>query len=301
MKNNVRLLISLFFTIITFNVQAWNKTGHILISEMACEQLGNEQLEKLNQILDTVILKLQPEAKSIYNKQSYNLCKLAKLSILPDYWRQHRFKDLASALQITDSAILTTIGNQKTTDWHYRDKQTDTGKLNSVVEELIKNIKMTKSNDAKALGLIFLTHLIEDAHQPLHSMSQTINKALKLNDRGGNLYCLRSSSKHQSNTCNYSLHNYWDNGGGLLTIKAAKLKSFAKNFNSTLKYSEQSCSDLTVQKWLDENSTYKKQIYHTSANKMPTKAYQSKAQEIAKERINLASCRLSTMIKSLLQ
>lgn len=320
--------IQLFLFIITTtslvlsnNTYAWNYQGHKLISNIAYNNLSKEQQKKLDDILDSLIQNLDSTDKKIYKKQEYNLSKLAKLSILPDYWKNQTLTSLAESNNILSKLTIgKNIGNIKTRDWHYssflimnksniqeNNQKLASGQLIPIFSNLITDIKNTTDTKQKALAIIFLTHLLEDAHQPMHAMSRGLD-ANNNNDRGGNLFCLRLNKKLNNNpnkynysNCKVNLHSYWDSAGNILKNNKCIFfleKEILENYPR--KQFNQKTEILKPENWIQESYSYWPIIYNLKENELPNKIYQAKTRAIASERIALASYRLTSLLKNLL-
>lgn len=293
----------LFALLISYCVilPAWNFQGHQLISDMAYSGLSKQEQKKLDAILKKLLVKLPYKDKKIIKKQPYSLSIISKLSIMPDLWKNYKFHNLYEILDITNDDLTQGIDNQKTNNWHYRsvlieNNKSAEGILDSIIVKLISNIKNTKTDESKALGIIFITHLLEDAHQPLHAMSKLQDNNSNSSDHGGNLYCLR----YKQNRCSYNLHQYWDSAGGLLSNNS-DIKELAKNIKTLYPANifNNKTQDLSPAHWLNESFEYKTIVYNLPTKSMPNKLYQSKVRTITSERMALASYRLSTLLKDL--
>lgn len=295
---------------ISNNTFAWNKTGHQLTSEIAYNYLDTKEKQKLDLILDNLIKYLDESDKKIYKNQDYNLSKIAKLSILPDYWRSYYFSSLLNKYNCADHKITNKIENIRTKYWHYynqnnkkqenKNKYTN-GIIVEILEQLFNNIKSSdkynitinnKNYKSKALAIIFISHLTADIHQPLHTFSKYTNN---IPDNGGNNFCLNKK-------CSNNLHSYWDSSANYLSnynLKNKKLdinKKFSKNAKITNLNNK-----FAPALWGSENIKYYDFIYSTKEYAIPDKSYKNKTIEIAQERIYTAGIRLGSILKEILK
>lgn len=319
--NKKQNLFFIFFILLLINnnVFAWNHTGHELISQIAYQDLPKNQQEKLDGILNSLIANLDSEDKKVFKQQVYSLSNLAKLSILPDYWKDYSLTELKEKLSITDNAITVEIDNDNTSKWHYsnrlipvadNNKNTSNNKFNNKsigtldnnLKQIITNTKKTRNPEAQALGIIYITHLLEDAHQPLHVISMPIDHNLS-HDQGGNKFCLSVKNKI-NHICNYNLHAYWDSAGRLLTgNKNSKLfSSLAAEITAIYPkdYFKNQNKNLNPDSWLEESFNFWPSVYNTKQNTKPSKIYQAKVRDIASQRIALAGYRLSKLLQEIL-
>lgn len=311
MKYKTLFLFTLIFNL--NNIFAWNFNGHQLIAEFAYQELKDSDKNKLDKLLYNFISNLSSNEKKIIKKQKYNISTLAKTSILPDIWKKYNFYDLINKLGIDSKLLIKNINDQKTYTWHYQNKIInangaklieDTSKLNNigdlhkVLNQLVNNTRNIKDSKAKALAIVFISHLVADAHQPLHTISMQSKSDPKLTDRGGNGFCIKKS---KLNSCKINLHKFWDNGAGILKNKnyfEHKMSDVISDYS--IKINNHNLTKVNLSNWLDESSSEWQFIYNTNEYHYPTDQYTKKAQTICAKQIVLASYRLSNLLKQLL-
>ena len=66
------------------------------------------------------------------------------------------------------------------------------------------NLSSSRSDDIKSYDLVWLLHLVGDAHQPLHATSR-LTRQFPQDDNGGNQERLCRAF-----SCNMKLHAFWD-------------------------------------------------------------------------------------------
>ncbi len=143
----------------------------------------------------------------------------------------------------------------------------------------------------KNLSLKILIHLVGDIHQPLHTVNR-VSKRLPQGDLGGNLYALAKTPIGQN------LHQYWDNGAGVLL---GQTKLFQIRNKASQLEQKWSCTiakkQINPQKWVNEaHRLAVTQVYVTPAYRTPGKRYQLSAQSISQKQILLAGCRLANLL-----
>ncbi len=291
------------------NIFAWNQVGHQLISEIAYSELTKDKQVKLDKVLDNLIKNLPPDEKKIYKNQPYQLSKLAKLSVLPDSWKNRTLESIMYNLRIDDNEFNNNLPLSKTFDWHYKDSlvpektnsknynKQNMGKLDIVFDPLLINTKSTKNLPEKALGIIFLSHLLADAHQPMHAMTKILDQKL---DKGGNRFCLQKASKLTEH-CTYNLHSYWDSGAKTLNPKQ-NLGNLQKEIVSAnpKKHLTKKIKVQQIQVWLNESYNYWPQVYNTEQDSYPSVEYKNTVLLITNQRIALAGYRLSNSLNEIL-
>jgi hypothetical protein len=152
----------------------------------------------------------------------------------------------------------------------------------------------------KAIALRILLHVEGDLHQPLHAVSR-VSAELPSGDLGGNLFLL------QHNRIAKNLHGYWDRGAGFLVPSKGK-RPLDENQVQQLGQQllrQRPCylnlmnQDQTV--WAEESYVAAvNMVYPLVADHVPTIIYQRRAQEIVKNRLALAGCRLANDLNQLL-
>ncbi|MBP9722210.1 MAG: hypothetical protein KBD64_03510 [Gammaproteobacteria bacterium] len=312
---------------------AWNNKAHELISEVAYQKLSPDQQKKLNSMLKSLVEHLPIDDRAIYDKQEPELSRLSKLSIMPDYWKRlptlnysenfsekgPNFIEIIDRLNIKMGAgeISEKLADLQTSQWHSQsqliwrsaENQFDpsdlekSGKLNFAVSQLLNNIKQTKDPAAKAIGIIYLSHIVADAHQPLHAFSRIINSAGD-HDQNGNLFCLdylEEPDRDPKAKCETNLHSFWDSAGYVFVKKrdVYPLVSFIiDNYFESLYQNKSDLNDSNT--WIAESFSFWKTVYNTPQYQYPNKIYVIKARGITLERIALAGYRLDKLLENIL-
>lgn len=148
----------------------------------------------------------------------------------------------------------------------------------------------------KGIHLRILLHVTGDLHQPLHAASR-VSKAFPGGDKGGNL-CLLGANPIAEN-----LHLYWDKGAGFLVRKnQTSRKEILKMADDIV--SHYPCypelMDLDPSHWAQDSHTIAiNHVYKIKADQVPNKYYQKQAQNIVKQQIALAGCRLAAILNKI--
>jgi hypothetical protein len=162
--------------------------------------------------------------------------------------------------------------------------------LNQSIAALSEN---TTNAATKAFFLKVLIHTVGDIHQPLQT-STKLSTRYPRGDYGGNLYRLSHSSWGKN------LHQYWDNGAGLL------MSHQANYINKTAQRLEikWGCSianlNKTPEEWLDSTHYLSvTQVYSLRTHHKPSKHYQKKTRRLCEQQITYAGCRLAYILNQL--
>jgi hypothetical protein len=156
----------------------------------------------------------------------------------------------------------------------------------------------TASDDVKSYDLVWLLHLVADAHQPLHATSQ-FTQAQPEGDEGGNTVFV--CWKHCKTR--YRLHAFWDNVLGTSKSPSAAITKARElppaNPLRALVNDEA--------EWIEESFQIAQIYAYTSpigVNSGPhvlTSAYLSAARKVAERRLALAGIRLANLLNEALK
>ncbi|CEG57031.1 S1/P1 nuclease [Legionella fallonii] len=268
----IRIIYTLILFFLAYNSYAWNALGHQLVAQIAYDHLT-------------------PQAKKMCEDYNHYL---DSFSPSPNF--------------VTASAWLDQI-RRNDVHWfdnlHYIDIpfSNDQSKLPPLqevnalwgIKQAILVLSSNKSSAFdKGISLRILTHLIGDIHQPLHTVTK-VSKRLPKGDLGGNLYYLTS------NSIGDNLHQYWDNGAGVLLGQSKKFQVRNKALQLEQKWScELANAQKKPQQWIKESHQLAiTQVYTIPSHKVPSKRYQLKAQNITQKQILFAGCRLARVLNNI--
>jgi len=155
----------------------------------------------------------------------------------------------------------------------------------------------SKSDDVKSFDLVWLLHLVGDAHQPLHT-TQRFTQQIPNGDRGGN-----EEKVDIGGTEPIKLHMVWDgilgeSGPAAAAIAAATALPPADPVAARV-------SDPAI--WFDEGFAIAKKDVYTSeigpgvGDFKLTAAYLTNARKVAQERASIAGARLANLINAALR
>ena len=299
-----KYLLGLLFVPCT--VFAWNMNGHVMITDMAQTKLSNKLKANINVLAQGIFIQLSAKDQRFLIRRFPNMPAIARLSVLPDWWKQEPLGMLFKRFHAPLPQLLKPYAKETTASWHFINhpypakRQCDIIKPENVVwaiNLLQKAYQSTDNANTKGLILIFLAHFVGDAHQPLHTLSYV--NARCQSDYGGNAFCL---TKKKHGRCRYNLHEYWDSTMGEFKgyphigawegiIKQAS--------NPNLVALNQQAKDLNPAGWARHNKAYAAFIYSAQKYHLPSKAYKQKAQKIAYSEMRLASLRLAKVLRGL--
>jgi hypothetical protein len=161
--------------------------------------------------------------------------------------------------------------------------------------EAVLTSKYTTSFD-KGLALRILIHIVGDIHQPMHAVSLASHQYPE-GDRGGNLYLINAQPIAKN------LHEYWDNGAGYLLKSNPTLqyhlKAEARHLSKQTPCDAHALNSGPTQWAAESNAIAKNFSYKILEGNHPSGDYQTQSEQIVKQRIILAGCRLANELNKI--
>lgn len=158
------------------------------------------------------------------------------------------------------------------------------------------------SDDVRSYDLVWILHLVGDAHQPLHG-SGRYTRQIPNGDAGGNTEQVIPATGET-----VALHAYWDSlFGGYVSPYGAVFDADDKEGLASLAVNDVAAKIADPQKWIDESADLAKQYAYAapvSPGKNPvflTREYETGARNIARSQAALAAARLANLINSALR
>lgn len=267
-----RLFTLIVLLQLSLNCLAWNAMGHELVGQIAYDNLT-------------------PKARKLMDKYNNSFDKFSPIGnfVVAATW--------LDSMRFNDVHWFDTL--------HYIDipftKEDEplqpVSEVNALVgiKQAIAVLKSKKSSDVdKGLSLRILIHVIGDIHQPLHTAAQITHRHPH-GDLGGNLFPLGT------NPIGTNLHQYWDNGGGILL---GQTRDFQIQNKAHQLQEQWMCKKVEQQikpaKWVKATHQLAvTKVYEIKPKSIPNKKYQLKAQNISQKQILLAGCRLANVLNDI--
>lgn len=234
------------FTIIflPFPSYAWNAMGHMLVANIAYHHLKPEIQKKIENLV------------KFMHQQYPEMNSFIDISYWPDTLRSQKIETY--------------------THWHYIDVafSIDGTPLKNLIDEdnalwALHSIQpVVKNADAnpyeRVRFLSFLTHLVGDLHQPLHTVSY-ISATMPDGDKGGNRYMVKVKNTR------INLHHVWDDGLGSFEGNYTTERINQMSNDIMAKYPEnyfgEKVKQLNPDNWVTEGmENAKKFVYSTPEN-----------------------------------
>ncbi len=216
---------------------------------------------------------------------------VVRLGSFPDTIRDKLLSEVFGLYDESVPKLLLDFSDETTGRWHYhnitRKNKTNNhcdfinrGELLDRLIVLDAALKSPISKRQEALILSFQIHLIQDLHQPLHTLTK-LGSTCK-HDFGGNRTCVEYKDNGQ---CELNLHRYWDAGFGVFD------KPYTSIFDSPL--DNLGTSVFLPEKWASENSGFYDHIYQ-----LDNPRYHDESKVLVRKRLSMAVKRLTYYLKT---
>lgn len=286
------------------NAFAWDAFGHMVVADVAWKRLDQPTRDKVS-----TLLKRNPD----YDSWVAGIAAADK-----DEFAFMRASVWADDIKSMDEYINDEPDDPKAASvvgyadvrrhkyWHYVDfpfspdhtalGDPDPVNLETQLAALRNKLKSHTSNAVKSYALVWLLHLVGDAHQPLHATSR-FTSAQPHGDVGGQGVKVCPTACEPTNP---SLHTFWDNILGTSTNPKN-----ARTAAGALAAADPALVGIPDHStWLHESfdraqsDAYSSPIKGGKGPYKITAAYRAKVKRIAEERVELAGERLARLIES---
>jgi len=303
----IHLLILPLFFLLSFPLKSysWSQSGHILIAQIAYDQLSSDKQKKVNDLAQIIFSELSEQQQAELNSKYPAAVVFAKVAAQPDQWNGISLGAVFLRFHALVPMNLLPLRDGSTATWHYIDTPFPqnmgcTLSADKNVEWAITNLEIAfaadKLDSSKAVEMVFLEHYIGDIHEPLHTITNVSNSCA--GDRGGNDFCLK---QNQNLKCTKNLHTLWDGALGFLQseqdIKNVALE-LEKLYPSAQFTDELNLANINM--WKNASILDVPFIYNTPEYAEPSVIYYQNGQAIAKRQIALAGYRLGRQLNALL-
>jgi hypothetical protein len=157
-------------------------------------------------------------------------------------------------------------------------------------------------DDVRSYDLVWILHLVGDAHQPLHAVGR-YTAAIPNGDAGGNAESVIPASGET-----IALHAYWDRiFGGYSSPRGAIFDADANDGIARITVNKMAAQVSDPEAWINESAELAKQFAYavpvstgTNATYL-TREYETNARNIARSQAALAAARLANLINAALR
>lgn len=280
-----QFLLALLFFLPGPSAIAWNAAGHRLTATIAWQQLSPTSRDGI-----ASALRDHPDSPrwAARARSEDGLDLFAEAATWPDDIRNDpRFYDEARESPTSSVPGLPDTARHK--DWHYTDLDhrgaVVAGQLGRQIEHQSRLLRSTRKKGEISYFLPWLTHLVADAHQPLH--------VGRHGDEGGNQVEIENPFNKRLPFS--SLHLYWDDLPGPPWLRGARLRKIAMYLMETYPAPVQGDVDL----WLNESHRLLDQAYpQTAGSLLPviTEDFHEQNRELSNRQIVAAGYRLGRLL-----
>lgn len=272
----LKVVLSIFFIILSPSLYAWDNNGHKLVAEIAYENLT-------------------PNAKKA----------VLKLLQTPGPWYSH-------SLSFSNSAAWADWIRPNTSQyntWHYINIPycgsdsclNQTIASPNIVTAIQLDAAILQNKEASAVeqgaALRFYLHWMGDIHQPLHTISY-YSSSYPQGDAGGNLYLLQDSAYP-------NLHAFWDGGCGLWpqdkNLNKREIRTLAREWQALYppKAFSAALTDKEPLNWAKDSHTLAVEYaYEATPEHSISQTAQKNAQIVCEKQIVLAGYRLAQSLNA---
>lgn len=299
--------VALLLLLIPFSsAQAFNYVGHIVISEVAYKMLPDEDRKQLREYAG--VLKDEGNLARVYDRFR-SVSAFSKAAYIPSRESGDAVGDIFAEYGATLGDALSEHTDQTTSRWHYIDRPYQaqacaSSFINDVnIETAFAEVKQAHidatDDETRALTLVYLAHLVGDAHQPLSTMSinlaQDPNQCLK--DRGGMGFCIVEREEGLPCPDGKNLNRFWENSAYAIDdIK--RIPNYVRKVQKAARSIEAELS-MEVTDWTRETHGHAEFVYSTPRDEWPSRKYESDAEDLAIMQMARAAVRLKQLIESL--
>lgn len=285
---------------------AWNSAGHRLVAEIAWSQLSPPVRQEVGRLL-----RAHPDYPRwlLTGKGDDNVQRLfVQVSTWADELRQDgRFYSPGEAEKPREPGYREMARHE---DWHYvnhglRGEASREGELVEAVPRLARQLAQHHGRRAdRAYALVWLVHLVADAHQPLHCVARVGPDGR--DDAGGNRLWVHDPDNPR--LARQKLHAYWDDLPGSPWLTGRALTRRAEEIAGE---AAPAPGAIDPQAWCRESVTIARETVYgllpgqgvgqeDAETVEITPAYAQAAQRVARQRLGQAGMRLAAMLESTL-
>ncbi|MBB4196578.1 S1/P1 nuclease [Rhodoblastus sphagnicola] len=302
----MRRFVAAFALVFAQPALAWFDAGHETIAAAAFSQLTPQAREKVGRLL-----RLAPDYPAwIFGAPEGERDRIAfvrastwadDIKRRPDFYKNSLAEDGAGAADNIGFA-----DRRVHAYWHYIDlpfssdgaptRPADSPNALTQIRVFTAALRSDAPGEVKSYDLVWLEHLVGDAHQPLHATSR-FSRGLPKGDSGGNQerICLAF-------TCGLKLHAFWDS---LLGASGQVGDAMAVAARLPAPDPDRAAVD-DPQVWFEESAALARAVVYTKAigdGAGPfalDQAYQAEAREIARDQAAVAAARLARLLNGAL-
>lgn len=273
---------------------AWNYQGHVIVAEIAYQNLSDTARGQVDVLAEKAYRSMPQDIKNKMDTFE-GASQFAKLAMVPDLIRKVPAEKIWESMGEQIPASLNQWDEKTTGAWHYINQAYPaSSKCNFIhipnVEVVSKSLFESFKVNHQAASMMFISHLVGDSHQPMHSISSDISANSCNSDLGANKYTLNIPQR--------DLHHLWDSGMGFLDT-LYDIHDVAVTLQQTHpKKSFELGTSGNINQWVQESYKMADFGYSVTKDTTPSAAYYDQGTKDVKQRLSQAGYRLADEINS---
>ena len=306
----LRQLLAGSLYLFSLQALAWNATGHREVVAVAWSAVSPDTRRAVENLL--AAQNVIPGTRGLQNEEAWMAAAL-----WPDELRADATSTAPLSAPRTNSQWLQRArSGEATRPWHFADRdiarpfspQQPQGLLEQALSEQIRLLGDRRlSAEDRAIALAWVSHLVADAHQPLHTASRQDPARPGQLDAGGNTVTVLDAGRRPPEPL--SLHRWWDELPGHARPGSTRFESEVARLNR--QGAQISAPELAAPplRWIEESfNIARDQLYPGLAPNpeqpgtfLISQDYWLEGRDITRARLALAGRRLADVIERALQ
>lgn len=309
-RHRLRKLVAGMLCLVSLHAAAWNATGHREVVAIAWSTLPTATQEAIGSILKRQTL--IPNLQTLSAEEAWMAAAL-----WPDDIRDQALSINADNAEprTTRQWLSRARTGEATRRWHFADRNIAkpfNQHVHGLLEQaLIEQIRLlgdqSLTREDRAVALAWVSHLVADAHQPLHTASRMDPLNPGQLDAGGNTVIVLDAGRRPPEPL--SLHRWWDELPGHARPGTPR---FEKEIARLLRQAQQ-INNLEIQTpprhWIEESFNIARDQVYPGLIPDPEKPgaflirqdYWLEGRDITRERLALAGRRLAYAVEQALK
>jgi len=305
--------VSLSLSVMAQSAWAWKETGHQEVVAIAWANLDPATRTSVQNLLASQ--QIVPKTIGLTGEAAW----IASVT-WPDELRQGKGVPMLPAPTTEEEWLARSRSGESTPVWHYVNRDVDKpydgqptiGLLEDALPIQIRHLgDKTLSMEDRAMALVWVSHLVGDSHQPMHTAARADAKTPGTLDNGGNKVIVQDPEIPVSPppAKPLTLHRWWDQLPGNATPNTTEFNSnVARLTTQSMAVTNEQLAQGPSQ-WIRESFNIAKEKAYPGLVPVQgqpgvfsiTQAYRSQSREIADDRVALAGRRLADIVTQALK
>ena len=300
MTARIHRLVAAFLWLVPLlplTANAWNAAGHRLVARIAWDQLEPPTRSRIADLLQAHPDIDRWRARAGTSERDIFI----DTSTWADELRGDR-RFFTPGLEDPTPWMVGFPDMERHTDWHYVNRpltfgdastRADRGQLDTQLDELTMQLGSHHATPSeRAYALVWLIHLVADAHQPLHAIPPPRSAVT-----GYELQVVDSTRRGSKVV---TLHAFWDDLAGPSRLRRSALDKLAQEWMAASPTDEKPSARSTPEEWIAEDLPLARWAVTIDTQEQPvvlSEDYRLRAARVARQRITIAAYRLADLLK----